>query len=227
MPSKQYKFYIITIPKQDYNPPEELPNGFEYIKGQAEEGEGGYQHWQIVCGFSKYVTLTKAKSYFCRTAHLENTRSSAANEYVWKEDTRIEGTQFMVGAIPLKRNSKKDWESIKQMAKTGQIEDIPGDIYVKHYSNLKRIEKDNANNIERGVQEVYFIYGPTGTGKSHYAHQLLGDEYYDKQPSTKWWDGYQGQENVLVEPPLVSSLEMGPFFVSFLVHGPTCFACHS
>lgn len=199
MPGKQYKFYILTIPKADYNPPEEVPDGIQYLKGQAEEGAGGYQHWQMVCAFTQYVTLTKGKSYFCRTAHLEPTKSAKANEYVWKEDTRIAGTQFEVGRMPLKRNSKQDWEEIKQLAKTGRTEEIPGDILLKHYANIKRYEKDHAQNYNRGVQEVYFIYGPTGTGKSHEAHQLLGEEYYDKQPSTKWWDGYIGQENVLVE----------------------------
>jgi len=199
MPAKQFKFFMLTIPRDKFNPPPTLPAGMEFIKGQAECGVGGYEHWQIVVGFTKYVTLSKGKTFFDRAAHLEPTKSAAANDYVWKLETQIEGTQFSLGEPALKRNSKTDWAKIKELAVTGKVEDIPADIFIKHYGNLKRIEKDNAVNVNRGVQEVYFIYGPTGTGKSHLAHELLGEVYYDKQPSTKWWDGYSGQENVLVE----------------------------
>jgi len=199
MPSKQYKYYMLTIAREKFNPPRDLPAGMEFLKGQAECGAGGFQHWQIVVGFAKYITLTKAKSYFDRSVHLEPTKSAAANDYVWKDDTRIEGTQFSLGEPALKRNSKTDWAKIKELAVTGKVDEIPADIFIKHYGSLKRIEKDYQTNINRGEQLVYYIYGPTGTGKSHRAHQLLGDIYYEKQPSTKWWDGYSGQENVLIE----------------------------
>lgn len=195
----QKKYWILTIAFSEFHPPRALPEGIEFIRGQAELGNGGFHHWQIVVAYTRYVTLSKIKTDFGRTAHAEPTRSAAANEYVFKEETKIAGTEFELGELALKRNSKTDWEKIRQSALNGHLHDIPGDIYIKHYANLRRIEKDNQTNKNRGVQQVHFLYGPTGTGKSHLAHELVGECYYEKQPSTKWFDGYNGQSNVLIE----------------------------
>lgn len=47
--------------------------------------------------------------------------------------------------------------------------------------------------------EVKVFYGPTHTGKTHAAREWLGGSYYDKGPTTKWWNGYRGQECILID----------------------------
>ncbi|KAK5664380.1 hypothetical protein QVD99_000112 [Batrachochytrium dendrobatidis] len=71
----------------------------------------------------------RAKSILCPTAHVELTRSQAAIEYVWKEDTRIEGTQFELGHRAPRRNVSADWEHIWDNAVLGKLENVPP-IYV-------------------------------------------------------------------------------------------------
>ncbi len=46
-----------------------------------------------------------------------------------KADTRVEGP-WEFGIKPVKRDSKIDWEEVRQKAKEGRIEEIPADIYV-------------------------------------------------------------------------------------------------
>jgi len=46
---------------------------------------------------------------------------------------------------------------------------------------------------------VYWYYGPTGCGKSRAAFEEAGLEAYVKMPTNKWWDGYEGEENVIVD----------------------------
>jgi len=79
------------------------------------------------------------------------------------------------------------------------INQIPSDVFVRYYSSLKRIHVDYCVPIQRGRQEVYLFWGPTGTGKTFQATQILDSDCYYKQPLTKWWDGYHGQMNVLVD----------------------------
>lgn len=43
------------------------------------------------------------------------------------------------------------------------------------------------------------FWGPTGTGKSRTAWKLAGLSAYPKDPRTKFWDGYRGQSDVVVD----------------------------
>lgn len=188
---------MLTIPQHLFTP--FLPSGIQWIKGQLEEGnEGGYLHWQLVVSIATKKSLAWVKSIFGDSVHCELTRSAAAESYVWKEDTRVPNTQFELGTRLLKRNSATDWEEVRKRAKLGELDEIPGDVYVRNYANLKRIERDHLKPVamERTAQ-VY--WGPTGVGKSRRAWGEAGMEAYPKDPRNKWWDGYSGQPNVVID----------------------------
>lgn len=44
----------------------------------------------------------------------------------------------------------------------------------------------------------YWYWGSTGVGKSHAAFKDFPDAYR-KTSSNKWWDGYDGHENVIID----------------------------
>lgn len=189
---------MFTIPEANFDP-DDVPDGCRYIRGQLECGhETGYRHWQLLIVFKKKQSLQAAQRIFGGDWHGELTRSEAADEYVWKEDTRIEGTQFEYGTKPLRRNEAKDWERIWTQAKEGQIQEIPADVRVCHYKSLRSIASDFSRStpIER---TVHVFYGETGTGKSRRAWAEAGFDAYPKDPRTKFWDGYQGEENVVID----------------------------
>lgn len=48
-------------------------------------------------------------------------------------------------------------------------------------------------------REVIVYWGPSGVGKSRKAWEEAGLEAYPKDPNSKYWDGYQGQENVVMD----------------------------
>ena len=196
MPSPQGVYWLLTIPQDDYEP--ELPSECAYVKGQLERGaETGYLHWQVLVVLRRKGTLSKIKSIFGARTHGELTRSSAANEYVWKEDTRV-GEQFELGALPHKRNSAKDWEAIWAHAKSGAYDEIPADVRFVHYRTIRTIKSDFAT-PEAMVRECYVYCGKTGTGKSRRAWDEAGLSAYPKDPRTKFWDGYRGQEHVVID----------------------------
>ena len=107
---------------------------------------------------------------FGEEAHCEPTRSAAAEDYVYKDDTAVEGTRFELGKRAMKRNKKEDWEDCWQKCKSGDIEGIPGDVKIKYYGNIKRIAKDymlKPEDLENVCGE--WIFGPPGVGKSRKA----------------------------------------------------------
>lgn len=53
--------------------------------------------------------------------------------------------------------------------------------------------------LQRGQQEVYLFWGIPGSGKSHAAFEQAGVDAYEKVPTTKFWDGYTGQENIVID----------------------------
>lgn len=133
----QAKYWILTIPHADFLPYK--PPTVAYIRGQLESGEQqGFLHWQLLATFERKTRLAGVKSVFGDRCHAEPSRSDAADEYVWKEETRIMGTQFELGERPFKRNCGQDWQRVWDCATAGRMADIPADIRVQHYGNLRR-----------------------------------------------------------------------------------------
>lgn len=191
------RFWLLTIPHADFTP--FLPANTVWIKGQLERGSAtGYLHWQLIVAFPQQQRLAGVRRIFGERAHCEPSRSAAADEYVWKMDTRVDGTQFELGQKPFRRNNSKDWESIRESAKCGRLEDIPADVFVQHYRSLRTISADYAEPVAL-ERNVTVLWGPTGVGKSRRAWELAGSDAYPKCPNSKFWDGYRGHSNVVID----------------------------
>ncbi|AEL87784.1 putative replication-associated protein [Sakkuthvirus batchis] len=197
MPCLQARYWLLTIPYEHFTP--YLPPNCAYIKGQLEQGSNtSYLHWQLVVYFSQKKSLNYVKLIFGDGIHCEPSKSKAAEEYVWKEDTSIPGTQFELGKNSIKRDSTKDWDLIVKHAREGDFASIPGDVLVRCYGNLKKIRVDSLQ-PESIVREIYVYYGRTGAGKSRRAWEEATLSAYPKDPNTKFWDGYAGQECVVID----------------------------
>lgn len=117
---------------------------------------------------------------------------------------KVYTTLYLINIRPFKRNSKTDWERVRNLAREGNIEstDIPADVYVRHYNTLRNIAKDNARPNIRDNPTVHVFHGVTGSGKSHRAFTeatTTDSPFYRKNPSTKWWDGYKGERKVVID----------------------------
>lgn len=66
------------------------------------------------------------------------------------------------------------------------------------YHTLRRICGDYSRPVAM-ERIVHVFWGSTGTGKSRRAWQEAGLEAYPKDPRTKFWCGYQGEEHVVVD----------------------------
>jgi len=194
----QARYWMLTIPYADFVVPEEVPTSLQYLRGQRELGEGGFDHWQLLAHFKKPARLAAVKKVFGRTCHAEVSRSEAADAYVWKLDTRVEGTNFELGARAIRRSVATDWDAVASNARSGRLDLIPSDVLVRCYNQLRRIEGDALapTPMER---EVRVYWGATGTGKSRTAWAEAGWDAYPKGPRSRFWDGYRGSPHVIID----------------------------
>lgn len=193
---RQARYWICTIPREDWEPV--LPQAACWVIGQPEIGESGYRHWQLLVAYPSKKTLGQVKQSFgIPGMHAEASRSSAAETYVRKEETR-DGEPFEFGQRQLRRNSAHDWDQIKQLAQSGNLDEIPSDVYVRYYRALTSIASDHESPV--GIDKTVFVYyGVTGTGKSRRAWEEAGSTSYAKDPRSKFWCGYRGHQNVVVD----------------------------
>jgi len=194
---RQGIFWILTISCAEYPLQPELKDELCWIRGQQEIGAGGFLHWQVIVAFHQKASSRTLRRLY-PGVNAELTRSAAAAEYVWKEDSRVENTQFEFGVRPIQRNSKVEWDKIWESAIKGDLLSIPANIRIQNYRTLRCIQSDFARPV--GIDRTCNVFhGPTGTGKSRRAWQEATIDAYPKDPRTKFWCGYNGQPNVVID----------------------------
>lgn len=195
---RQGRLWIGTLPDPDRAWTPQLPDGIQYVRGQLEQGESGLIHWQLFFTFKTKKSLGQVRATWAPfIGHWELTRSAAAEEYVWKEDTRLE-EPFEFGTRAFRRNSGPDWALVRQNAEVGNYEDIPPDLFVRYYGNIIKICA--ASLQPTGMDRTCSVFwGGTHTGKSYRAWQEAGIQAYSKDPRTKFWDGYGNQSAVVLD----------------------------
>jgi len=168
-----------------------------WMKGQQEIGETGYHHWQFCLNLKSKKSLNQMKSMDPQ-CHWELTRSTAIESYVWKEASKVQGTEFEFGSKPFKRNAAKDWDEVFLNCQRGEMDKIDSGTKIRHYNALRSIQHDAILPVRRPDVEVEYYWGSTGTGKSHAADIKYPDAYW-KISSNKWWDGYKGEDTVIID----------------------------
>lgn len=99
----QKRWWMVTIPIAHFNldllnDHSEFTENICYLRGQQEQGETGYHHWQMVLYLKNKKRFNTVRLYFHDSAHIEPVDNiDAALDYVWKDDTHIIGTKFEHG----------------------------------------------------------------------------------------------------------------------------------
>lgn len=191
-------FWIGTVPQESKGTPvTSLPVGCVWIKGQLEEGSTGFVHWQICLAFRKRQRLSACTLLFGEGSHWELTRSAAARDYVWKDETSL-GERFEFGVCPINLSSGADWDAIWSSALSGDLGSIPAGIRIRNYSSLRSIGSDFQRPVSVS-RRVVVLWGATGTGKSRRAWDEAGEDAYAKCPRTKFWDGYSSERAIVID----------------------------
>lgn len=170
-----------------------------YLIYGKEKGESGTPHLQGYVIFKNYRNLLNVKKLSPR-AHWEPAKGTSQQniEYCSKE-----GETYEVGPRPLSQKRKGEvemdrWKRARTCAQEGRFDEIDPDIYYRYYRTTKEIYKDNMKKPADLEQlENYWYTGPAGNGKSYLARLKFPGAYF--KLCNKWWDGYQNEENVIID----------------------------
>ena len=179
---------------------------FSYIVVGEEVGAQGTPHLQGFCVMRKRCYRT-ALSKIMPRAHLELARGTAAEAAAYcKKDGRFRemGQLPDVAAVAEAAGAaggaaeKERWALALRAAQEDRLDDVPPDILIRHYGNLVKIRAAHQR-VPDSIAELdnWWYYGDTGTGKSWTARRE-NPGYYIKNKN-RWWDGYSGQETVIIE----------------------------
>lgn len=209
---RTFKWWFITW----NNPPKDWKEALvdlsaSYCIGQLEKGSNGTPHIQALLYWptSKRPSYWKYKPVWAKGISQADATLRVQN-YVTKSETRIDGP-FEAGTPPKSLQKNGNWDDAKRLAKEGRFDEINASIYIRYYGNLKKIYNDSTKGLTADKVRGCWIYGPPGWGKTHYARNL-GDEDMYLKPQNKWWDGYQGQEIVILDDLDKNGACLGHYF---------------
>lgn len=174
------------------------------IVGKEVCPDTGREHGQGFVCFRNRQRFSGAKRLVGLRAHIEPARGTVREnrDYCSKDGNFVEwGSAPKEPSVQGAEGTKRKWNQIYESAKDGNLEAIPREILVKHYSSLKRICFDNAHKevrtLDHNTPAGLWIHGPPGVGKSLWARNNC-KSLFEKQIN-KWWDGYSKQDVVLLD----------------------------
>lgn len=165
-----------------------------------ETGESGTPHLQGYVCFPSGKTMSAVKRILGQRCHLEIARGmpSSNRTYCSKEGSFEEFGDLPQDPRQSGERERERWIAARAAARTGDFDAIDADIYVRHYSTLKRIAFDHMPRVEDLEAPCgLWWYGDPGTGKSLTARRTYPNLFPKAQ--NKWWDGYSGEDVVLID----------------------------
>lgn len=195
------------------------------IYGREEAPSTGTKHLQGFIHLKKYVR----GSYLLNKFDGVWFNKAKGNDDENEKYTKKEGDYVEYGSKPLTggQSTKKKWEKAKECAIEGRIDDVDADIYVRYIKNLeyiarkRKLTEDHSDWTDDDLKKHrLWLYGETGTGKSHMARKIakeLGCDHPYMKALNRWWDNYDGESVVIIEEADPKRCEMlGYYFKQWL-----------
>lgn len=185
-----------------------------YLVIGKEQGANLTKHLQGFVSWKNGKTFKRTKDLLGERVHLEERRGTPFQAMVYcKKDGCWEqwGTEPKQKTKSQKELQREVWNSIIEKAKLGEFDEIPASYTIRYYNSLKRIHKDYMSRPDDLTERCnYWYWGKPGTGKSRKARSEFGSEYYLKN-CNKWWDGYRGEDTVIIDELELDHKFMGHF----------------
>lgn len=171
-----------------------------YLTYGREVGAEGTPHLQGYIYCKNVVARTAVSKMLPRAAIFKQKGTCDQAINYCHEDDLI---PFSKGKRPMSQKEKGDtqanrWKRTRQLAREGNEDDIDDELYLRYYSTIKKIKVEHAPKPATLDNTVgHWYVGPSGAGKSKKAREENPGAYL--KGNNKWWDGYGGEDVVIVE----------------------------
>ncbi|APZ87906.1 replication-associated protein [Anguilla anguilla circovirus] len=170
----------------------------KYLIVGKEVGETGTPHLQGFINLKKKTHFNSVKKLLPR-AHIDKAKGTDQHnkDYCSKQEVALEHGEIqgqgkrndLASALATVRANGGDIKA---------LEDSHAVVYAKYKRGILACIDDFGWKKERDWKtEVHVLWGIPGCGKSRYAREQAPEAYY--KPRGEWWDGYTGQEDVIVD----------------------------
>lgn len=176
---------------------------FRFCVFQLEQGESGTRHFQGYVQFSQQERWQTLNNWLIsRSVNSYITPANGTPDqnvvYCTKPDTRVEGP-WQSGEMSTMGKRTDLLAATSILANGGTLQDVAEQhpaTFVRVASGLYKYARMLAPPAAMRLTHVSLYIGPTGTGKTFTAIEVLGSNVYIKD-STKWWECYNGEKTVL------------------------------
>lgn len=204
---KQSKRWFITYPRTEGVTKEEIREMIsgigtirEIIIAEENHKDGEGRHHHVYVEFEeklRWRATAEPRKWDVKGNHpnVQTVRNRKKTiEYVTKEDENplVQGVD--VEAV---KGKKRSYAAMYEMG----LEELKEEVHPMNLGrtisgiHLYKLMKQSATET-KGCRGVW-IRGSPGAGKSHLVETKYPDAY--RKPQNKWWDGYQGEEVVILE----------------------------
>lgn len=179
------------------------------VVGRETAPTTGHVHLQ---GFIKFVNVRKFNGVKKFLRELNNPRLDRGDgkalsmaTYCKKDGDFMEwGISPISDAERCKRSGEATKETFRKCIRLAEAGDFGrlkrkhAALYSRYYRTWLAMHKDHGPRPKDCAEVTgVWIYGPSGSGKSHYAREHYPD-FYDKA-CNKWFDNYQNEPNILID----------------------------
>lgn len=197
-PCKRYVFTINNPSEEDYNAVKEFITPENCLYAIVGEEEVSTLHLQGFVNLKKRMRFNPFKAAIGGRAHVEQAKGTDLDNkrYCSKQKVYLE-----IGE-PSAQGKRSDLKEAVALLNSGssmtELAQAYPSVYIRYGRGLKDyVITAQLVKVRDFKTDVHVITGIPGCGKSKFCSERTGDKYW--KPRGKWWDGYTGQEIVILD----------------------------
>ncbi len=159
----------------------------------------GTPHLQGYVQFKQRKRFSQVKAILPTGSHIEPAKGSPKQNLDYCSKS---GDYVTIGSFPTGKHTSLHLvcEKLKSGTPLSEIARDDSETYVRHHRGLEKLAQVLGESTVRDYKTHCAVFiGPTGVGKSRLAAERCRSEPTYYKPRGKWWDGYSGQSNVIID----------------------------